>query len=159
MPTITTVRQRGEFDRHPHQADVVGDQRQVHAEQHELVHRVVEAQIARRQAAGFQFVADIAGAERAGGEADEGGQHDEDDVQVVDQQVLAGGRAVATARRARTAATRRQATMLSARGRCGSPAATRQDRGARTAAISRIAATGSVIIARRHPAMRSRKAR
>ena len=63
--------ERRQFDRHPHQADVVGDQRQVHAEQHELEHRVIESQIARRQAAGLQLVADIAGAERAGGEADE----------------------------------------------------------------------------------------
>ena len=86
--------QRGEFHRDPHQADVVGDQRQVHAEQHELVHGVVESQVARGEAAGFQFVADIAGAERAGGEADEGVEQDEDDVQVVDQQVLAGRRAV-----------------------------------------------------------------
>ena len=77
--------ERREFDRDPHQADIVGEQRQVHAEQHELEHRVVEAQVVGRQAAGFQLVADIAGAERAGGEADEGVEQDEDDVQVVDQ--------------------------------------------------------------------------
>ena len=87
--------QRREFHCDPHQADVVGDQRQVHAEQHELEHDVVESQVARREAAGLQFVADIAGAERAGGEADEGVEQDEHDVQVVDQQDTArrrGGR-------------------------------------------------------------------
>ncbi len=43
----------GQFDRDPHQADIVGEQRQVHAEQHELVHRMVEAQVVGRQTAGF----------------------------------------------------------------------------------------------------------
>ena len=63
--------QRRQLHRDPHQADVVGEQRQVHAEQHQLEHGVVEAQMPRRQAADFQLVADVAGAEHAGGEADE----------------------------------------------------------------------------------------
>ena len=36
--------QRRELDRDPHQADVVRDQREVHGEQQDLVHRVIEAQ-------------------------------------------------------------------------------------------------------------------
>jgi len=51
--------ERGEFHGNPHQADIVGSQRQVHAEQHDLVHGMIESQIARRQATGFQFVTDI----------------------------------------------------------------------------------------------------
>jgi hypothetical protein len=49
--------QRRQLDRHPHQADVVGDQRQVHAEHQHLVHGVIEAQVGRRQPAGLQLVA------------------------------------------------------------------------------------------------------
>ena len=79
--------ERRELDRHPHQADIVGDQREVHREHQHLIHRVIEAQVGRRQPAGLQLVADIARAEHAGGEADEGGQHDEDVVEVVDQQI------------------------------------------------------------------------
>ena len=37
--------QGGEFDRDPHQANVVGKQRQVHTEQHELEHCVVETDV------------------------------------------------------------------------------------------------------------------
>ena len=104
----------GKLDRHPHQADVVGDQRQVHAEQHELVHRVVEAQVVRREAAGFELVADIARAECAGGEADEGVEHDEDDVQIVDQQVLPAARAIASSNSARAARRQLAATLMRA---------------------------------------------
>ena len=43
-------RQRRQFDRHPHQADIAGEQRQVHCEHKRLVHRVIEAQIPGRQA-------------------------------------------------------------------------------------------------------------
>src|SRR6185437_6251348 len=55
-----------------------------------LVHRVVEAQIGRRQPAGLEFVTDIAGAEHAGREADESVERNEHDVEIVDQQVGAG---------------------------------------------------------------------
>ena len=76
--------ERRKLDRHPHHADIVGDQREVHREHQHLVHRVIEAQECRRQPADLELVADIARAEHAGGEADEGGQHDEDVVEVVD---------------------------------------------------------------------------
>jgi hypothetical protein len=72
-------RERREFDRHPHHADIVGDEREIHREHQHLVHRVVEAQHARSQAPDLEFMADIARAEHAGGEADESRQHDEDD--------------------------------------------------------------------------------
>jgi hypothetical protein len=39
-------------------------------------------------------VGDVAGAENAGGEADEGVEHDEDDVQIVDQHIRPRRRAV-----------------------------------------------------------------
>ena len=79
--------QRRELDRHPHQADIVGEERQVHREHQHLVHRVIEAHERRRQPAGFELVADVARAEHAGGEADEGGEHDEGAVEIVDQQI------------------------------------------------------------------------
>ena len=78
--------QRREFDGHPHHADIVGEERQVHREHQDLVHGVVETHGYRRQPAGFDFVADVARAEHAGGEADEGVEHDEDDVEIVDEQ-------------------------------------------------------------------------
>ena len=85
--------QRRELDRDPHQADIVGDQREVHGEHQHLIHGVIEAHVGRRQPADLDLVADIARAEHAGGEADEGGQHDEDVVEVVDQQIAARTRA------------------------------------------------------------------
>ena len=80
-------RQGRELDRHPHQADVVGDHGEVHRKQEELIHRVIEAQMGRRQPSGFDLMRDVGGAEHAGGEADEGVEHDEDDVEVVDENV------------------------------------------------------------------------
>ena len=84
--------QRRQFDRHPHQADVVGQERQVHGEHQRLVHRVIEAQIARCETAGLQLVGDIAGAEGARGESHEGVENDEEEVEVVDQQETSGPR-------------------------------------------------------------------
>jgi hypothetical protein len=52
---------------------------------------MVEPQVRRRQPAGFEFMRDVAGAEDAGGESHEGVEHDEHDVQVVDQHVRPGG--------------------------------------------------------------------
>ena len=49
--------QRRDLDRHPHQADIVGDQRQVHGEEQHLIHGVIEAQMRRRQPAGLELVA------------------------------------------------------------------------------------------------------
>src|SRR5271166_4417798 len=80
-------RQGGELDRHPHQADVVRDERKVHREQEELIHRVIEPQMRRRQPAGLDLMRDIGRAEHARGEADERVEHDEDDVEVVDENV------------------------------------------------------------------------
>src|SRR4051794_7666245 len=85
-------RQRCEFDRHPHQADIIRYEREIHAEHHGLIHGMIEAQVNRRQPLAVELMRDIARAEDAGGEADEGIEHDEDDVQIVDQHVGAGGR-------------------------------------------------------------------
>jgi hypothetical protein len=85
--------QRCQLDRHPHDADVVGEQRQVHGQHQYLVHGVIKTQIGRGQPADLQLVADITGAENAGGEADESAQHDKDVVQIVDMQIRAGRRA------------------------------------------------------------------
>jgi hypothetical protein len=84
--------QRRQFDRDPHQADIVGDEGEVHAEHHDLIHGMIETQVRRRQPTGIELAGDIARAEDAGREADESVEHDEDDVEVVDQQVLAGFR-------------------------------------------------------------------
>src|SRR6266853_1383618 len=46
-------------------------ERQVHGEHQHLVHRVVEAQVLRRQPAGLQFMGDVSGAEHAGRKTDE----------------------------------------------------------------------------------------
>jgi hypothetical protein len=46
------------------------------------------------EAAGLELVANVAGAENAGGEADEGIEDDEDDVEVIDQDVGARRRLV-----------------------------------------------------------------
>ena len=86
--------QRGDFHRDPHQADIVRHESEVHAEHHDLVHGVVETQIGRGQPAGLEFVRDVAGAEDAGRETDEGVEHDEDDVEIVDQHVGPGRRPV-----------------------------------------------------------------
>src|SRR6266436_1820816 len=78
-----------DFHRHPHQTDIVRYEGEVHAEHHGLIHGVVETQVDRRQPAGLEFVRDIARAEDAGREANESVEHDEDDVEVVDQHVRA----------------------------------------------------------------------
>src|SRR5438128_3211989 len=83
-------RQRCEFDRHPHQADIVRHKREIHAEHHGLIHGVVEAQVNRRQPTGFELVRNIARAEDAGGEAHEGIEHEEHEVQVAAQPLRAG---------------------------------------------------------------------
>ena len=80
-------RQGSDFDRDPHQTDIVRHESQVHAEHHGLIHGVVKTQVCRRQPAGVEFVRDVACAEDAGRETHEGIEHDEDDVQVVDQHV------------------------------------------------------------------------
>src|SRR5262245_49792844 len=80
-------RERRKLDRHPHQTDVVGDERKVHREHQDLVHSVIEAQERRRQAPVLQLMRDVARAEHAGREADERGQHDKDIVEIVDVEI------------------------------------------------------------------------
>ena len=84
--------QGGELDRHPHQADIVGDERKIHREHQHLIHGVIEAHEGRRQPADFELMADIARAEDAGGEADERREHDERAVEIVDEKIRAGRR-------------------------------------------------------------------
>jgi hypothetical protein len=48
MPTISHGGQRRKLDRHPHQADIVGDERKIHREHQHLIHGVVETQKGRR---------------------------------------------------------------------------------------------------------------
>src|SRR5262249_48720859 len=78
--------ERRALDRNPHDAEIVRDQRQQHGEDEGLVHRVVGAQPRRGEAPGLDLVVDIAGAEEAGREGDEARQHDEIDVEVVDEE-------------------------------------------------------------------------
>src|SRR5882724_4899598 len=79
--------ERRELDRHPHYADIVGDEREVHREHQHLVHRVIEAQERGREPSDLELVVDVACAEHAGGEADERGQHDEHVVEIVNVQI------------------------------------------------------------------------
>ena len=79
--------QRRHLDRDPHQADVVGDECEVHGEHQCLVHGVIKAHRGRRQAADFDLVPDIARAKHARGEADKSGQHDEHFVEIIYQQI------------------------------------------------------------------------
>src|SRR5205807_3875384 len=74
------------LDADPEHADVVGDQRQVHGAHHRLIERMVEPQEIRSEPAGLELVADVARAEDAGGEADEGRERDQIDVEIVDEQ-------------------------------------------------------------------------
>ena len=83
-------RQSGQFDRHPHQADIVGYQRQVHAEHHHLISGMIELQVSWCEAASFQLMTDVRGAEQAGGEADQRVEHDEYDIEVVHQEIGRG---------------------------------------------------------------------
>ena len=79
--------ERGKLDRHPHHADIVGHEGQIEREHQHLIHGVIEAQEGGREPADLQLVLDIARAEHAGGETDKRGEHDEDVVEVVDQDV------------------------------------------------------------------------
>ena len=81
--------QRRQLDRHPHQADIVGDEGEVHRPHHRLEHRMVEAQEAGREAADLDLVADIGGAEQRRRESDQCIDRDEDDVELVDNGIVA----------------------------------------------------------------------
>ncbi len=86
--------ERSELDGHPHQADIVCDQPEVHRKHQGLIHGVVKAQMIGREPADFQFVSDVAGAEYAGREGNEGRQHDESVVQIVDEKVFSWRRPI-----------------------------------------------------------------
>ena len=82
--------QRRDFDRNPHQTDIVRHESQIHAEHHGLIHGVVETQVDRGQPPGVEFMRDVARAEDAGREPHEGIEHDEHNIEVVDQHVRRG---------------------------------------------------------------------
>ena len=86
--------ERGKLDRHPHQTDVICGEPEVHRKHQGLIHGVVKAQMIGREPADFQFVSDVAGAEYAGREGDEGRQHDESVVQIVDEKVISWRRPI-----------------------------------------------------------------
>ncbi len=81
--------QRRHLDGNPHQPDIVGDQREVHRKHQHLVHGVIEPHEGRLQPPDFELMVDVARTKYAGGEADEGGEHDERAVEIVDQEIVA----------------------------------------------------------------------
>jgi hypothetical protein len=85
--------QRRRLHRHPEDAEVVGGQRRQHGEHEELVHALVEAQARHAEPAVFAFVLHVGTGKDAGGQADKGGQADEEHVQRVDEELLAEGEA------------------------------------------------------------------
>ena len=76
--------QRGRFHRHPHDAQVVGGQRQQHREAEQLVHAVVQAQARRRHLAVVALDAHVGAREDRRRQADEGRQRDQEDVERID---------------------------------------------------------------------------
>ena len=76
--------QRRGLHRHPDDAHVVGGQRQQHREAEQLVHAVVQAHARRRHLAVVALDAHVGSREDRRGQADEGRQRDEEDVQRVD---------------------------------------------------------------------------
>jgi hypothetical protein len=76
--------QRGRLHGHPDDAQVVGGQRQQHGEAEQLVHAVVQAHPRRRHLAVVALDAHVGAREDRGGQADEGRQRDQEDVQRVD---------------------------------------------------------------------------
>ena len=85
--------ERCQLDCDPHHADIVGDQSEIHRQHQHLIHRMIEAQERRGQPPALQLVADVGGAEHAGGEPHECGEHDEDVVEIVNVEIGAGLRA------------------------------------------------------------------
>ncbi len=96
MRTVNADHQYGGQRRHldcdPHEADIVGNQREVHREHQHLIHGMIEAHESRRQPADLDLMPDVTRAEHAGRKTDECRQNDEDLVEVVDQQIGAGAR-------------------------------------------------------------------
>ena len=81
--------QRGRFHRHPQDADVVRRQGGEHGAHEHLEHAVVEPQAARREPAVVVLDAHVGAREDRGGEADEGGEGDQEDVERIDEEVFA----------------------------------------------------------------------
>ena len=82
---------RGEgcgFHRDPQKAHVVGEQSQQHRGHEELVHGVVEAQAARGQAAVQLLDAHVGAREERGGEAYEGCERDQKDIEGIDEELV-----------------------------------------------------------------------
>ena len=82
-------RERRRLHRHPQDAHVVGEQREQHREDEQLVHAVVEAQPRRRQPAVVLLDAHVGPREERGREADERGERDEEHVERIDEELLA----------------------------------------------------------------------
>ena len=79
--------QRGYLDGHPHKADIVRKQGEVHREQQNLVHGVIKTKMGRGQPAGRKLVANVTGAEQARSETNEGVERNEDDVEIIHKEV------------------------------------------------------------------------
>ena len=84
--------ERGRFHRHPQDAHVVGGQRQQHGEAEQLVHAVIEAQHVAAELAVVLLDAHVGAREQRGGEADEGGQRDQEHVERIDEELFVEGR-------------------------------------------------------------------
>ena len=85
-------REGGRLHRHPEDAHVVGGERQQHREHERLVHAVVQAQPRPGHLALLALDAHVGAREERGGEAHEGGEGHEEDVQGIDEELLVPGR-------------------------------------------------------------------
>ena len=84
--------QRREFQTHPHQADIVGEKREVHPAHHGLEHGVVIPDEAGRQVSRLDLVLDVTPAENRRGETDKRVQNDEEDIEIVEDDVTLNDR-------------------------------------------------------------------
>ena len=79
-------REGGAFERDPEDAHIVGQKREQHREAEQLVHAVVQAQPRRRHLAVVALGAHVGAREQRRGEADEGRQCDQEDIQRIDEE-------------------------------------------------------------------------
>ena len=77
-----------EFDRYPHQSDIVRDQSENYGKHQHLVHRMIKSEIERRQPTDLELVCNVTRAEDARCEADECRERYEYIVEVVDKQII-----------------------------------------------------------------------
>ena len=84
--------QRCEFQTDPHQADIIGQKREVHPAHHGLEHSVVRPDKAGGQVARLDLVLDITSAEHRCGETDKRVQNDEEDIEIVEDDVILNDR-------------------------------------------------------------------